>query len=70
VGFVGYSGLRLRAETGSKAWVIVLTMTATAVATYRQTTSVDLLRAPCSRAAGGRCPSRTPRSRPKLESFP
>ncbi|MGZ4319533.1 MAG: APC family permease, partial [Gaiellaceae bacterium] len=28
---VGYSGLRLRAETGSKAWVIVLTMTATAV---------------------------------------
>jgi len=50
--------------------VIVLTMTATAVATYRQTTSVDLLRAPCSRAAGGRCPSRTPRSRPKLESFP
>src|SRR5437763_5182853 len=37
VGIVGYSGLRLRAETGSKAWVIVPTMTATAVATYRQT---------------------------------
>jgi amino acid transporter len=28
---VGYSGLRLRAETGSKAWVIVLTMAATSV---------------------------------------
>ena len=28
---VGLSGLRLRHETGSKAWVILLTMTATAV---------------------------------------
>jgi amino acid transporter len=27
---VGYAGLRLRSETGSKAWVIVLTMAATA----------------------------------------
>jgi L-asparagine transporter-like permease len=28
---VGYAGLRLRRETGSQAWLIVLTMTATAV---------------------------------------
>jgi amino acid transporter len=28
---VGYAGLRLRAETGSKAWLIVLTLAATAI---------------------------------------